>query len=268
MSDFVILVPVLARPQNAAALVRNIRQVSEEEHRIIFLCSPDDTAQQRACVATGAETVVVPWTPGRADWARKLEHGRHISTEPYMVLAADDLRFYERWDVNARYVFDKRDVGVLGTQDKGNPLVKRGLHSTHPIVCRGYADMYGTIDRPDLMISQAYDHQYCDNELCETAMARDCWHFARAVIIEHLHPAWGKAQRDRTYVKATRQTKEDYRLFVRRRRMWRRGSSTRSRVSARTARHAATSSRSTGTSSDGTAQSSLRPDRPPGMEAS
>jgi hypothetical protein len=217
----VVLVPVLARPGNAAPLVRNIKAVSRMDHHILFLCSPEDREEIRACKATGADVEVVSWAAGPGDWARKLNWGRSITTEPYMVLAADDLRFHPEWDRNSLHAFNTRDIGVLGTQDQGNPLVKRGLHSTHPIVCRGYADMYGTIDRPDLMVSTCYDHQFCDNELCQTAIARGCWHFARDVIIEHMHPAWGKAKEDSTYAKGWRRGKEDARLFAKRTRLWR-----------------------------------------------
>jgi hypothetical protein len=222
MSDLVVLVPVLARPQNAAKLVLNIRTVSHEalQPRILFLCSKGDHEEISACEATAAETVVVPWVAGPGDWARKLEYGRAITTESYMVLAADDLCFHKEWDRNALHSFTKLDIGVLGTQDKGNPLVKRGLHSTHPIVCRGYADEFGTIDDPTKMVSTCYDHQYVDNELCQTAIARGCWHFARDVVIEHLHPAWGKAEVDATYEKGWKHGSSDNRLFVKRSRLW------------------------------------------------
>ena len=218
----VILVPVLDRPKNAARLVKSIRAVSVTSPRIMFLCSLNDLAEQAACRATGEETVVVPWDPISGDWAAKLEWGRRLTAEPFMLLGADDLHFHPGWDVNALRVFEQMPhVGVVGTQDKGNPLVMRGQHSTHPIVRRAYVDQWGTIDDAALMLHDGYDHQYADNELCETAMARGAWHFSHDVVVEHLHPAWSKAQHDTTYDRAYRWAVRDHKHFHQRRFMWR-----------------------------------------------
>ena len=221
MSDFVILVPVLNRPRNARRLVNNIEHACVTPQRLLFICSPDDKAEIAACKRTGADVTVVDWVPGPADWAKKLEWGRALTTEPYMLLAADDLNFHRCWDQRASQVLAQMEIGVLGTQDGGNPLVQKGMHSTHPIVSRAYINAFGTIDQKHLMLHQGYDHQYCDNELCETAMARGYWHFARDVYIEHLHPAWGKAAWDHTYRKGYAKANADFQLFQRRRRLWR-----------------------------------------------
>lgn len=219
-AELAILVPVLGRPWRAQPLLDSISQVSRHPVRVLFLCSPDDTEEIAACKATGADVLVVPFRQGKGDWAKKLEHGRANTTEPYMLLAADDLLFHPRWDSAVLDVFNRIDCGVVGTNDLGNELVKRGLHSTHPVVCRGYADAYGTIDQPELMLHQGYTHQYADNELVETAISRGCWQFARLAVIEHLHPAWGKAEVDATYQLANAHAERDHRLFHWRRRLW------------------------------------------------
>jgi hypothetical protein len=137
-----------------------------------------------------------------------------------MLLAADDLSFHPGWESNAQRRFNTHDIGVLGTQDGGNPLVKQGRHSTHPIVCRGYADAHGTIDNKELMLHPGYGHAYVDNELCETAMARGCWLFAHDCYIEHLHPTWKKAKPDSTYRRGEATLRADRRMFVARRKLW------------------------------------------------
>lgn len=218
-ADIAILVPVLHRPQNIGPLLRSL-QTSVLPYRLLFLCSPHDREQQQALKAAAQEYSVVPWDPGPADWAKKLEHGRGLTSEPLMLLAADDLRFHQGWDVELRNAWRDFDVGVLGTQDLGNRLVIQGQHSTHPCVVRDYADCHGTIDDPKLMLHQGYDHQYCDNELCETAMSRGCWKFLHACVIEHLHPSWGKGTGDSTYLKGNRHWQRDLKLFKRRKRLW------------------------------------------------
>lgn len=219
-SPIVVLVPVLDRPQNVKRLLRTLHANSSSRPEILFLLSPGDEREQEALREAGAPYSTVGWKSGRADWAKKLEHGRQLTSAPLMLLAADDLAFHKRWDTVLIDAWRDHEPGVLGTNDLGNPNVKRGLHSTHPCVWREYADCHGTIDDAALMLHQGYDHQYADNELVETAMARNCWLYCADSVVEHLHPAWGKGDRDGTYAKAYRQVREDYRLFRKRRRLW------------------------------------------------
>lgn len=219
-AEIALLLPVLGRPRNAAKVVKSIQAATKVPYELVFLCSPDDDAQIRACRRTGARVLTVTWPAGRADWAKKLEHGRTYTTAPYLLLGADDLHFHHGWDRAVLSAFKATDAGVVGTRDGGNRLVERGLHSTHPVVSRAYADAHGTIDEPHLMLHQGYDHQYADNELCETAMFRGRWYFCREAYVEHLHPAWRKGDYDATYAKGGKRASSDQRLFMRRRRLW------------------------------------------------
>jgi hypothetical protein len=107
---------------------------------------------------------------------------------------------------------------VIGTNDLGNPLVKRGIHSTHTLFSRSYIDEYGgTADDTGLIFSEAYDHQWTDSEFIETARLRRMYAFSKRSIVEHMHPHWGKGEMDDTYTKALRCTNEDMKLFQRRR---------------------------------------------------
>ncbi len=218
MVDMVVIAPVLSRPWNAEPLMRSLES-STNRARLVFVCSPDDWAQITSCHATGAETLVVDWEPGKADWARKLEFARERSDEPFMLLGADDIRFHQGWVKAVLDVFAHNDVGVVGTNDLANPKVRAGKHSTHPVVCRGYADM-GTIDNPDLMLHDGYFHQFVDNELIETAESRGCWAFAKKAHVEHLHPVWRTAEDDSTYRRGANRANVDQALFMQRRRLW------------------------------------------------
>lgn len=194
------------------------------EARLVFICSPGDTEQILACEETGEEVMVVGWEPGRADYARKINLGFHRTDEEWVFLAADDLAFSPGWAVEAVTVGERKSVGVVGTQDNGNALVKKGLQSTHSLVRRTYIEVFGgSLDGPGLVYSEAYDHQYVDLELVEVAKSRGEWAFAKRSLVEHLHPRWHKAEMDSTYEKAMRATKEDVRLYQQRMRGLRRG---------------------------------------------
>lgn len=213
-----IVIPVLGRPQRAAAVFASVEQATTVEHRVAFVCSPFDWNEHAACAATGADVFVVEWEPDRADWAKKINHVYRRTDEDWVFLAADDLRFHKGWDVAALQAHVETDARVIGTNDLANPRVIRGEHSTHTLVHRSYADALGTIDGPGEIVSEAYDHQFCDDELVLTAKRREEWAFASASVVEHLHPYFRKGKMDETYKKATRATREDSRVFADRKR--------------------------------------------------
>lgn len=134
-----------------------------------------------------------------------------------MFQAADDLNFHYGWDIHAMRVADHRGAGVVGTNDLGNKLVMRGGHSTHTFIRRKYIERYGgTFDDTGLVFCELYDHQFCDNELVQTAIRRGEWAFSKRSIVEHLHPVWNKGTFDATYEKAFRETSQDTRLYMKR----------------------------------------------------
>lgn len=212
-----IVIPVLARPTNAHKVARSIHQATVQEHRIFFICSQGDTNEIKACQATGENILIADWPAGKADFARKINWAFPQTDAPWVFQGADDLRFHENWDVYAVRVGDHRKVGVVGTDDMGNALVKRGAHSTHTLIRRSYITEFGgTFDNTGLVFCELYDHQYCDNEFVQTAIMRGQWAFSKRSQVEHLHPAWSKGGEDATYRKAVRATKSDHALFMRR----------------------------------------------------
>ena len=219
-----ILVPVLERPHRAAPLVRTIEQNTELPHRVVFLCSPNDREQLAASTETGADVVVVGWQPGPGDFARKINFGYELTAEhAFLQVGADDLVFHRGWDVEALRVADATGAGVIGTNDLHNPSVLRGESSTHPLIRRSYIEEYGgTFDGSGRVLCELYDHQYVDDELVQTAITRGQWAFAEDSHVEHLHPYFGLAARDRTYKKALRNTIADQALYRRRLRTIRR----------------------------------------------
>lgn len=184
----------------------------------MWLCSPGDDEQIQACFDTSAATVTVPFECGRGDWARKINHGIAMTAEPFVLCGADDLVFHPGWDKPLLQHLDH--VGVVGTNDLANPAVKSGRHSTHPAVARWYVREFGTVDEPDKAIHEGYWHNYCDNELVETAMARGMWQFCADSKVEHLHPIFNRSvPMDATYELGQRHFREDGLLWRRRRRL-------------------------------------------------
>jgi len=216
MSDIDILVPVLARPQNVHPFMESVK-VTSHSYRVFFICSPSDKEQIKTCRAADATTLITNWQPGKADFARKINWAFPQTDAPWVFQAADDLRFHPGWDVYAIKLGDRREVGVVGTDDMGNALVKRGGHSTHSLIRRTYINQYGgTIDNTGLVFCELYDHQFVDNEFVQTAIRRGQWAFSKRSKVEHLHPNWNKSKLDATYEKALRATGSDGHLYLKR----------------------------------------------------
>jgi hypothetical protein len=191
---------------------------STDGARVLFLCTPGDAEVVAQVKVIGAEHVLVPQYP-TGDYARKINTGYRHTTEPLMFLGACDLSFHPGWLAEARKHLGP-NIGVVGTNDLGNPRVIAGEHSTHSLVTRWYADRAGTVDGPGAILCETYPHDFVDDELVETAKYRQAYAHAALAIVEHLHPDWGKSPTDDLYVATGRKRNIGRRIFRQRRPRW------------------------------------------------
>lgn len=227
MTDVAILVPVLERPKRAKPLVDTVRQTTVLDWRLVFLCSPRDrleiqAAQRLARADERISVIVLDDGPGQGDYARKINRGFSETESTWIFQAADDLRFRSGWDTAAVTVGEREAVGVVGTNDLGNPLVMRGQASTHSLIRRAYVDECGGSGQPGVVLHEGYWHNFVDDELVGVARARGCFAFAVHSHVEHLHPVWRKASPDATYERGGVHYNLDRRLHNSRRRYWER----------------------------------------------
>lgn len=214
MSDLAVLIPVLNRPQNVRPVFESITATVPDAH-VLFICDPGDIKQQDAIAALDARMI----SPG-GSYAHKINAGFDATTEPWVFTGADDLRFHPEWFERALR-WAGPDTGVIGTNDLCNSRVMCGEHSTHSLVRRTYIDREsGVIDNPGRVMHEGYQHEFCDDELVQTAMARGRYVHAFDAIVEHLHPLVGKAPDDATYQRGRVHSRQSRRLFYTRRRLW------------------------------------------------
>jgi glycosyltransferase involved in cell wall biosynthesis len=213
-----ILIPVLRRPHRVEPLLDSIEQATPEPHEVVFICSPEDDAERDAVRQVGLEPLMLNQRCRPGDYARKINAGVNATTAPFVLLAADDLRFRKSWFERAASRMSDT-VGVVGTNDLGNRAVMRGNHATHSLVARWYCQL-GTVDNPDQVLHEGYDHNFVDNEFVQTAQARGAWAFAPDSVVEHLHPSWEKGEWDSTYERGRSGWYHDQRLYRRRARLW------------------------------------------------
>lgn len=210
-SEVVVLVPTLRRPGHVAHLLRSFR-ASDTPGRLLFIVQDDDPETSDAVLAAGGQQLVVPHRTC-ATWPAKINAGYRVTTEPWILCAADDVRFWRGWFQATAVLRADPMIGVIATNDMGNPRVKAGDHATHPLVRRQYADEQGTIDGPGAICSEAYRHWCVDDELCTTAKARGAFASCASAVVEHLHPYWRKGSWDDTYALGESSKEADQRIW-------------------------------------------------------
>lgn len=221
-----ILVPVLGREHQIDPLLESIA-ASTSDYRVFFICSPSDPVRE-VCLSRDADTITVPWEPDRADFAKKINCAYGLVEEDWYFQAATDLVFQPGWETRALRMAQTSRCGVIGTNDLGNPSVKRGNHSTHILFSRAYIEEYGgTFDDSGTVFSEVYDHNFCDTEFVQAAILRGQFKSSLRSIVEHMHPHWGKGLMDDTYEKSERLFREDAKIHNERMRRMRRELGTR-----------------------------------------
>lgn len=241
MTDTIcVIIPVLGRPDRAAVVAESVHRASRPTTAVVFVCSPGDDAEIAACHQTGATMILAPFEAGPGDYARKINLAARTVQADWFFTGADDLEFTPGWDAKCLataydtppavpLVMREPDENLLarkithalvvGTNDDCNVLTADGRHSTHSLV-HALAVEAGTVDAPNLILHEGYDHQFVDTELVATAKARGVYAHAADAIVRHHHPMRRRAAMDDTYRKGQKQSVADARLFRRRRPLW------------------------------------------------
>lgn len=216
-----VVLPVLERPQSAArvyySLVESQREVPV---RPLFMVSFGDYRELNAVKATGSDYAQLYEGRRWGDYARKINLGAALTAEPWIFTAADDLHFHPGWADAAVDYAEANGLRAVGVNDLGRWSTRHTEQpATHFLIARDYIE-HGTASEPDCVFHTGYDHTYVDTEFVETARRRGEYGFCADAHVEHLHPVWRKGKRDAVYQLGAAHTREDYRLYLRRRPLW------------------------------------------------
>lgn len=216
-----VVVPVLRRPQNAEPFMRSLRATTGLV-TAYAICDPDDEDTIQAWKAAGAEVLrgddehvsgEPPAEPAHT-FAQKANLGYRQTREPWLFLVGDDVRFWPGWLDQAQAAAGDR-YHVVGTNDLGNPRVTSGEHAVHLLIRRKYIDGMGASwDGPGVVAHDGYRHWYVDDEIVTAAKQRGVWAPCLLSRVEHLHPAFGKADVDDVYRLGAEQAEADKKLFL------------------------------------------------------
>lgn len=206
---------MLGRAHMVKGLARSLADTTEGQARLLFVCTRGDRAVLDA--VRDHDYMVLP-RRAKGDYAAKINAGIAASDEPLIFTGAIDLRFRHGWLNAARRMMVGR-VGVVGTDDLNDPRTGMGLHSTHMLVARWYADL-GQIDGAPGFMHEGYWHEYVDNEAVAVAKFRDAYAHAYGAQVEHLHWSNGKRKADSVDDMHQIRMAVGKRLFVERRHLW------------------------------------------------
>lgn len=216
MTACVVVVPMLGRPHTVAPMVESLR-ASTDRARLLFVVSRGDAAVREAVQSAGCDLLdVLGWRVG--DYARKINAGVAVTSEPLIFTGACDLHFHPGWLEAAESCLDGA-VQVVGTNDLGNRRTVDGLHSTHSLLTREYS-LLPCIDGAPGPLHEGYVHEFVDDELVGTAIHRGAYAKCPGSVVEHLHPAWGKAPWDSSYRRQRSRMARSRALYNQRRRLW------------------------------------------------
>ena len=211
-TETAVLVPVLHRPHNAEPFMRSLR-ASSGLAIAYAICDEDDTETREAWIDAGAHIVTSP----QSTFAVKINEGYRATTQPWLFLAGDDVRFRPGWLDHAQHVAQVEGAAVVGTNDLLNPRVLNGTHGTHLLVSRDYvADQGASWDGPGIVCHEGYGHWFVDDEIVTAAKQRGVWGMALASVVEHFHPLAGKAPDDEVYQMGQSHAQKDRNRFEKR----------------------------------------------------
>lgn len=190
-----VIVPTRGRPRNAEPFMTSLR-ASTGLATAYAICDDDEPESVEAWRAAGAEVIV----DNVITFAKKVNVGYAKTSEPWLFLVGDDVRFHPGWLDHAQHVGEVLEASVVGTNDLGNERVMKGEHATHLLVRRSYVEETGASwDGAGVVCHEGYRHNFVDDEVVRAAKLRGVWQMALGSVVEHLHPIFKKADGDATY---------------------------------------------------------------------
>lgn len=210
-----LLIPTLGRPENIQRVISNVEpSAPRNEIEPIFIVERGDTATIEAIEAIQRLYIINERT---ASYAGAINTGIEKTTHELLFIGSDDLHFHDDWLPPLRKL--AKQYGLVGTNDRHNPDVLAGIHATHYLITREYANK-GTIDDSNVFLHEGYIHNYVDTEAVATAIYRGEYTPCLESHVEHLHWCWNLNIMDDTYAKGANTVSQDERLFQSRAHLW------------------------------------------------
>jgi hypothetical protein len=218
--DLTVIVPLWRRTKNITRVYVSAWEATPEAQILFMVSEGDGEVLDAVSELVDAEYLITAGPGGEpGDYARKINAGYRETDREWLFTGADDLLFTPGWYEAAR-AHAKIDTGVIGTVDRCNGRTALGEHSTHSLVARWYADFGGSMDAERMIYHEGYVHEYCDDELVQTAMMRGAYAHAFDAVVEHRHMLIDPTLDDAVYRHGRRHSRLSRRLYLRRKFLW------------------------------------------------
>jgi hypothetical protein len=212
-----VFIPCFYRPQNLTELILSLEATAtnNEEMKIYFMAAEDDPSL-RVIDQFGYMDQTFVDDPNRdMRYVTRIQYMYENSDNDWFLTGSDDIIFHNQWLRTVSVYFDTK-YSVIGFNDLCNPALK----GTNFAIRRSYIDFSsGVIDEPNRVFCGDYFHNFCDNELVETAESREVFIQCDG-IIEHMHPMVNKAEWDDGYEWAKNHVAEDMLTYNQRKHLW------------------------------------------------
>jgi len=192
-----VIIPTRGRAQQVALCIDQLIRTTLSWSIEIIVVADEDDQQTLSLLPSSINPVIVADDTPIAKWNIGLQH----ASGDYVVVGADDVWWYDRW-LDEVINFGGDFIGL-------NTLEYNERHFTHFVMSRRYVIEHngGVVFYP------GYKHLYADNEVNERAKRVGLHRFCSRAVVEHRHPAHGKAQIDMIYKRSERYGAEDKLLF-------------------------------------------------------
>jgi hypothetical protein len=182
-----ILSPTRKRPAELKRMVLSAAATAKNPIEIVTYFDEDDTASAMVAAELNLKIVVGPRITLSATWDKCLP----LATGDLVCQGNDDIVFRTPgWDVMVEREFDNCPDKILMVHgdDLGGCRAEFG---PHPIVHRKWIEIVG------YFIAPHYQSDFGDSGVNDVANALGRRRFL-PFIVEHMHHAWGKAEKDQT----------------------------------------------------------------------
>ncbi len=198
-ADLLIIVPTRGRPASLQRVVAawDATGAFEVAHLLFAVDADDPALAEYGRAFDGAPTdrigmlVDEKWRP----MVHKLDAAARSTADQYRAVgfAGDDhIPRTHGWAKRYLSALDELGVGIVYGADG----MRAGQRWPLPTQWAMSSQIVGALGR---MVPAPVDHLYCDNAIRDLGQAADCLQHLPDVMIEHMHPAAGKAEMDDGY---------------------------------------------------------------------
>jgi len=197
-AELIVIVPSRGRPQAVARTVEAWRATGAyvDGARLVYAVDEDDPTADgyRQAERDAGSLVRLHWVPRWAPMVHKLDGvARVLAVEamPYALGFAGDDHVPRTPGWAGRYLDALRELGT------GIVYCDDGYQGANlPTQWAMTTDIVAALER---MVPAPVEHLYCDNAILDLGRGAACIRYLDDVLIEHMHPAAGKASSDDQY---------------------------------------------------------------------